>query len=164
MSLEEQRERSHGQRQAVTAHGGHRSLAQLGTSPDQGQGQPQAAHLTDQAAGGGPASSFWLLSPTECFRDSRGGCPGWVREVPRELGCTPGTPIPPAEAEVTPTKSPTPGEWHHPPLHRAALGKAWHSSRSLSWGRSPRRLRTLTAACSPGRQVRPRGGRTCVCW
>lgn len=54
--------------------------------------------------------------------------------VPRELGYTPGTQIPLAEAVVTPTKPPGLGKSATGFAHGQPWGQAWLSSRSSSWG------------------------------
>lgn len=86
-----------------------------------------------------------------------------------ELGCSPGTQIPPAEVAVTPTQTSRPGEWHHYPLHRGSPGRglAFQQKAQLgevSKGTTNAGGKLQSAPLGRGWFCYCKEGTICVCW
>lgn len=81
--------------------------------------------------------------------------------VLRELGCSPGTLIPRAEAAVTPAQTPRHGEWHHCPLHGGSPGRGLTSQQKSQLGEVSK---GTTNACDKLQEPAPLGrGLSCYC-
>lgn len=109
--------------------------ARLRTSPDLSQPFHPRACIPHRP---GLRETWFILLTSVTYRVALGtlreGVQVGLGGVLRELGCSPGTLIPRAQAAVTPAQTRKHGEWHHCPLHGGSPGRGLTSQQKSQLG------------------------------